>query len=315
MPDLNDTPEDSGAVHLLLIAPTKTGKSTYVAESAVSGYDVIYLDGDNGLSALRATINKQPNAVEINKRVHYFPLTHIRSFLQGFLKSNNVKPLKWVPRLNRSWTPALPDVEDSEPVWLLNIKAVPQHFILAVDSWTSVCQDSLRMLRPDQDAPLLDGTDQGVYGEAKALADYLNNMLQQVHCHVIVQAHPTRYEIYDKPKNVIGGLMKQKDMTLIETIEVPISTSRASGLDMGKQYNHIGWLEVTATGTVNIDFTRKPNRVGGGPPNRKDKTSVLNFDNLVRASNGAVPAPIESDTLPWYIATTHGELKAAGAKA
>lgn len=312
MTRLDQVDPGDAVVHLLLIADSKAGKSTYAAEAAIAGFHLIYLDSDNGLSALLATINKEKNAEEIKRRVDYFKITHPRMFLQLFLRSSPTKPLFWAPNKNKAVNVKSPDMDDSEPIWVFNAKAIPASSVLVLDSWTSLSQDALQQLRAEQSAPLLEGTDQQVYGEAKAAVDYFANIMQSLPYHLIVQAHPTRYEVYEKPANTTGADLKQRDMKLIDTYEIPVSTSRVSGLDMGKRFNHIGWLNVTPTGTVEIDFTRKPKRVGGGPPNRKARTNELNFLEVVKLSGGPLPYSVpfvEEPNLPWFKEVTFGDLK------
>ena len=312
MPRLDQVEEEQGVVHLLHIADSKMGKSTYAAEAAIAGFHLIYLDSDNGLSALNAAINKEKDALEIKKRVDYFRITHPRLFLQLFLRSSAKRPLFWCPNKNKAVNAKTPDMAEDEPIWVFNSTAIPASSVLVIDSWTSLSQDALQQLRSDQTAPLLEGTDQGIYGEAKASVDYFANILQSVPYHVIVQAHPTRYEVYEKPANTSGADMKQKDMKLVDTYEVPVSTSRVAGLDMGKRFNHIGWLNITPTGTVEIDFTRKPRRVGGGPPNKKARTNELNFLEVVKISKGPLPysVPFNESELPWFQEITFKDMKA-----
>jgi len=103
-------------------------------------------------------------------------------------------------------------------------------------------------------------------------------------------------------------------MKLIDTYEIPISTSRTAGFDMGKRFNHIGWLGLGPLGVVEIDFTRKPKRVGGGPPNRKEDTKKLSFRQLVKEACGPMPDDSVTHTteltVPWFTAMTFGQIKA-----
>jgi len=94
-------------------------------------------------------------------------------------------------------------------------------------------------------------------------------------------------------------------MTLLETIEVPISSSRVCGLEMGKHFNHIGWLSVTPNGMVDISFQRSPTRVSGGPPNRIDRTGSLGFAKLVADSGGLLSS--ERDDA-WFEVVTHAQM-------
>lgn len=309
MRNLNETPSDSNFVHLLLIAPSKTGKSTYAAEAAIDGFNLIYIDADNGLSALVNRIGKEKNAEEIRKRVNYMGTTRPRQFVSSFLRSNTIKPLLWAERLDKPWSANMADMQPDDSVFVLDITSVPANYLLVIDSWTSLCQDALQQLRPEQKAPLLEGVDQSIYGEAKSGVDFICNIMQMLRLHVMVQAHDTRYEIYEKPKNQTAAETKQRDMTLIDTLQVPIGTSRISGLEMAKRFNHIGWLEVSPNGMVDIDFTRHPKRVSGGPPNRKARTTDLSFLKVVTEAGGFLPTdPIPAGATPWFQIRTHAQL-------
>lgn len=319
----NDSAANVAApVHLLLIGDSKAGKSTYAAEAVIDGFNLIYIDIDNGLVALRDRFKSEPNANELLSRVNYFnPRTPIY-FLTTLLRSTAAKPMLWMPNRNVVYKPnsKLAEVPDNEPLWVIMSDMIPPDYILCVDSWTSLASDGLQILRPDQNSRLIENegqADQSLYGEARIELVYITNMLQRIHCHVIVQAHSTRYEIWEKPKGAGGGQqIKQKDMTLVETIDVPVSSSRAHGLEMASRFNHIGRLEVGGLGVTEIDFTRHRNKVGGGPPNRKSKTKELRFLHLVAASGESLtPGAPSPNPQPWYQETTVGEFAAALAEA
>lgn len=316
MTDLNHVKNDQAVVHLLLIGDTKAGKSTYAAEAAIDGFHLIYFDSDNGLSALLHTIDKVTDPAQnklIKSRVNYFRMTHPKKFFQLFFRSTAKSPLFWSPTSNASVNATSLGIADEEEIWVFNSKAIPPASVLCIDSWTSLSQDALGQLRSEQSAPLLAGTDQGTYGEAKSATDYYANIIQSLPHHVIVQAHSTRYELYEKPANSTGEERKrQNNMKLIATYEIPVSTSRAAGFDMGKRFNHIGWLDLGPLAKVEIDFTRKTKRVGGGPPNRKEDTKKLSFKQLVIESKGPMPGePNETvSDVPFFTQMTFGQIKA-----
>jgi hypothetical protein len=297
----DDLPATDDPVHLLGIADSKAGKSVYGAQAAIDGFRVIYIDADNGASALRFMMKDKPEA---RKRVSYLSTTRPMTFLTNFLRSTPVRPMFWMPDRNQLWSKMLPGVADSERVWKFAASEIPKQWLLVTDSWTSVASDALGIGSADQAAELLKGTDQGIYGEANANLTYICNLLQKVPYHVYVMAHGTKYEVYDKPAGS-SGVVKQRDMILRETKEVPVSSSRPHGETMVSRFNHIGWFYVNNLGETEIDFTRKPGRVGGGPPNRKTKVQDLSFAKLC----GGVPEDVTCDT--WWIESTHGELKAA----
>lgn len=296
---LDEVPAGKDPVHLLAIGDSKVGKSVYAAQAAIDGFNVVYIDADNGLSALRYMLEKHPEA---KKRVHYFPTTRPVDFVKGFLRSTEKAPFRWNPKLNKVWGKLASNTEPDDSIWEFDVTKLPASWLLVIDSWTALASDALGIGAADQAAALLDGTNQAIYGEANSNLTYIVNILQKIPCHTLVQAHGTRYEVYDKPTGVLGGAMKQKDMILRETKDVPFSSSRPHGETMVSRFNHIGWLYIEGVGTV-IDFTRKANRVGGGPPNRKANVNELTFTKLV----GAVPP--HEEAVGFYRIGTHAEFK------
>lgn len=299
MTTLDKVPEEEEPVHLLLVADSKAGKSTYAAQAAIDGFNMIYFDSDNGLSALRHALKAHPEAM---KRVHYFNTNRPSTFLSGFLRSTEKVPFRWVPRLNKLWGKLITEVTPEDKVWVFDATKVPPSWLLSIDSWTSTSADSLGIGSADQAALLLEGTDQGIYGSANVSLTYISNMLQKFPSHVIVQAHGTKFEIYEKPTGKESSKIKQGEMILRDTVDVPVSSSRPHGMTMGSRFNHIGWLYVNRLGQTDIDFTRTSTRIGGGPPNRKAKVEELPFSKLVRS----VPTPVEANG--WFTETTHGAL-------
>lgn len=300
---LDEQPESSDPVHLLVVADSKIGKSVYAAQAAIDGFEMIYIDGDNGKSALNYALKDKPEA---KRRVRYLGTRRPADFMRYFLKSTTAAPMLWMPDKNQVYHKLLPGLADDDRVWRIDASVIPKEWLVNVDSWTAVAADALGIGSAEQKAELLDGTDQGIYGTANSLCTYICNLLQKVPYHVCVQAHGTRFEVYDKPNNMKAGGpggMTQKDMILRETKDVPASCSRPHGETMASRFNHIGWMNVTPMGTSEIDFTRKPTRVGGGPPNRKALVTDLTFTKLV----GGVPPTVVCTE--WFKETTHGELK------
>jgi hypothetical protein len=309
---MSEIQEDTdNPVHLLLIAPSKVGKSTYCAEAARDGFHLIYLDSDNGRSAIHAFAQKN-NVTHVLDNINYFRLTHPSEFLRNLLNSSTKRPFVWMPNRNVPFATGvtrLPDAKPEEEAWVMAANLIPASAVMVVDSWTSVTQEQLGQLRPDQNQPLLNTENkQAVYGEAKNESDFICNVLQAAPYHVIVQAHSTRYEIYEKPAGSTNA--KQKEFKLLETIEVPVATSNPSGLAMAKRFNHIGLLSVQPTSEVMIDFRRYPDKVSGGPPGVKDLTSKLTFKKLVTDAKGRMPLPTD-DYSKWFIKTTYAEIDSA----
>lgn len=314
MPKLTQNVADEAAVHLLLIGETKAGKSTYVADAVVDGFNIILIDVDNGLSAMIARFNKEPNKAELFNRVNYFSPDRPMTFTRDVLRSTSKRPFLWLPNRQKTLTkldlssPQKAGIGLDEEVWCFDATKIPKSYIFVIDSWTALAADGLDLLNADQLSTLLSGEpDQSLYGEAGVNLTYIANMLQRLQCHVIVQAHPTFYERFEKPDGSVGNV-KQREMKLVETIRVPISSSRPHGLGLGKSFNHIGNLEVSNLGAPMIDFTRHAKSVSGGPPNVKKKVSELRFKDLTSKPG------VDTEGNAWYLETTVGKLTATASK-
>ncbi len=307
MPNIDDLPEGQEPVHLLLIGDSKTGKSTYTIDALVAGFNVVYFDSDNGLSAARYVINQITDPAlraVVKARFHYFQCTkNPDDFLRQFLKSTTKSPLRWIPDNGMLWGRMATNVEPDTKVWELDSTKINPNWLVAKDSWTSVASAALGLSSSTDAAELLEGVNQSIYGEANVNLTYICNMLQKVPYHVIVQAHGTKYEEYDKPVGMSGvEAGKQKNMILRAITHVPASSSRPHGQLIASRFNHIGWLYVNGLGATDIDFTRKPERIGGGPPNKKAGTKDLTFEKLVGGIKDQTA--IEG----WYTERTHAEL-------
>lgn len=302
MPTLDDMPAQEDPVHLLLIADSKVGKSTYAAQAFIDGFCGIYVDSDNGVSALRNALKNHPEA---RKRVHVFNTNRPVDFMKGLLRSTTNYPFRWMPELDRQWARMAVGVSPQTVVWEFDITKVPPEWLLVQDSWTSAAADALGIGSAEQKAELLNGTDQSIYGDANVNLTFIANMLQKYPGHVIVQAHATKYEVYEKPTGVTAGEMKQKQMILRETLDVPVSSSAKHGQTMASRFNHIGWMEINGMGATEIDFTRKRNRVGGGPPDIKKPVKDLPFSKLF----STLPT-MPTEVADWFRETTHESLLA-----
>lgn len=275
----DEIPEEMNPVHLLLIAPTKYGKSTYAARAALDGFRLIYIDSDNGASALAYQLNNNDGGEEAKKRVHYFRTSNPTKLLGDILGAGIVR---W--NVTKSIPFVSTNAANSPTDTVVEIKPakIPPQIVLVVDSWTSVAWDAMELGATANAAELenLGAKMEAVYGTASAKLNVIAAVIQGVKFHVIVQAHNTVYERYVKP---IGsdGSAKRRDMILADTTEIPLSSSRPHGLQMGKYFNYIGWIGLKQTGETTLDFTRRTDRVGGGPPNKVDLINNLSMKNLV----------------------------------
>lgn len=275
--------ESPDPVHLLLIARSKVGKSTYIAQAAKDGMTVLYLDSDNGKSALRHHLAGDTKDTNALRRVHYIHTANPAQFLDTLLTAN--RQFRWNvtkdTKLNEITAKAEDEILVIEPAGLLR----NTNFLLAIDSWTSTQANAMCIAAENAGVDLaeMERASQAVYGGAFQRLNRILNYLQRMPFHIAVAAHGTYYERYEKPAGSVAGKIKQADMVLKETIEIPLSSSRPHGVEMPKFFNHVGWLTLDNMNRVMIDFTRSQSRVGGGPPNKIALVDQLKFIDLLSA--------------------------------
>lgn len=279
MATLNDIKTDAIApIHQLLIAPTKMGKSTYLAQAAIDGFQVLYIDADNGLSALQNALKDDAAA---KSRVFYVRTGKPATFLLEFFTATNV--FRWNTTRDELSSRILDKPGDN----ILSIRPMDlihrQNFLLGVDSWTAVAEDALA-----QTATRLGVTpgetevdNRKLYGGAKSLVHPICAAIQKVPMHIVVLAHNTQYELKEKPSGVTYREVTEKDMVIRDVLEVPVSTSNVHGYSMGKYFNYIGWLALKGLLDLEIDYTRSNKRVSGGPPNKKANLNELHWRHIV----------------------------------
>lgn len=275
MATLKDRPESEfeGAVHLLLVGPSKTGKTHYVAEAVKDGFTVLYIDNDNGLNTLK---RKLP--ADVLDRVHYIETRNIWEFATNFFgrqrfQWNETKDVLFNPRT----------AEDTDQILEIMTKKIPLGVIVVIDSWTSI---KIQLLldsaeKNGVDYEVFNEAGQSVYGDGSRRADLLCMNIQSFPGHVIVQAHQEQYEMLEKAKGVMKEVAKQSSMIVKGNWTIPVSISRPHGFSMPKFFNEVGYMRVAAAGGFLLDFKQLPDRVGGGTPmDAKDPSVEYRFSRI-----------------------------------
>lgn len=298
-------------IHQLLIADSKLGKSTYAAQAAKDGFTLLYIDSDNGLSALRKHLAGDKAAMS---RVYYIRTSHPAAFLEELINSQKV--MRWNLTADTMFSSMMAKPADS----FIEIDAqklqAARDVILVIDSWTSTASDAMGIGAEKAGVALTDMSNemQKVYGNAFHRLTYILQVLQKAPFHVLVLAHGAYYERYEKSPGKALREIKQGDMILKETIRVPISSSRPHGVEMVKYFNHTAWLTMDRVGRVQIDYTRAYDRVGGGPPNIICPLDEFPFKKLLPLT--VIPAGMPEGTVKEALAETiqkGGRLAAAPA--
>lgn len=251
-------PINTEAKHLLLIGPTKFGKTRYAVEALNAGYELLYIDKDNGLSTLRKQSNS--NALE---RLHYFSPPSIIEFVENLMMK---EVIRWNNTTNREFQSSGTDPNDD--ICEIYPLRMDKGIILCIDTWTSLAWSAMETKAADMKIDLTDVDKWGreIYGTSGFRLTRIAKILQVARCHEIIMAHSTSYEVKDKPPGVMGEI-KEKDMILKSVVEIPMSSSNPHGYTIGQYFNEIGWLVLDNFGARRIDFTLKKGRLGAGTPN------------------------------------------------
>lgn len=299
MANLGNTPKENAATHLLLVGNAKVGKSTYIAQAAIDGHKILYIDSDNGIAALNNSVPPgHPGRANVEYVRTTTPLAFVNSmFTQGVFRWNETQD---APYSSAKGKPG-------DQVLELKPSMFPPRLIVAIDGWTPISLEAMREGAKAEGGTLeaiLDGQKQGMYEEAGRALTLLCAIIQHAKFHVIVHAHGTMYERMEKPAGVNN--VKQKDMILKETLEIPMSCSRPNGFLMGKYFTDIGWLEINRVGKRVLDFKPRYDRIAGGGNNETGPVEEQSFTNLFSPPDTSIQF---DDT--WIKHYTHDEFVAS----
>ncbi len=287
-----------GAIHLLLIGESKTGKTDYVAQAVNDGYSCLYVDADNGFATIAGAVNP-----EAQDRLHYFAPNDPVEFVTNLL---TMPIFRYNVDLRETFTPG--KAKSNHRVVEFFPSRIPPSLILAMDSWTSFMFSIVdaKAKKMGVDLSDVDKVSREIYGSCGLAGTALAKKIQRVPFHTIVQGHPVTFERKEKPPGIVRDV-KENDMIIKDTKQVPMSTSVPHGASIPKFFNQVGWLTIEREGPNSvrkIDFSPRYDRVGSGTPTGGllDPRGKGRFSRLF----GTSPAVAEGGR-PWFIETTHGE--------
>src|SRR5690606_28072622 len=111
-------------------------KSRWVAQAAKDGFEVLYLDRDNGLGTLMELLKNDPAAM---KRVHYFTPPDLPAFIENIL---TLGVYRFNITKNDSFSSGTAD--DADEIVEFRGAMFPRNMILSIDSWTSAMDGVVR---------------------------------------------------------------------------------------------------------------------------------------------------------------------------
>lgn len=249
----------AAATHLLLIAQTHMGKTDYVAQAAIDGWEILYIDADNGLKTLMAVLKDHPEAL---RRVHYFNPSNMMEFTTELIDTKVDLRYDSSTRDFRNST----NMSKDGTISIIKPFKIPKNVIVVLDSWTSLAFSSIVNKASKAGFDLADAEKytREIYGGTGFKLTNIAKAIQASPFNWIVHAHPATYERKEKPANRIADDIEEKDMIIKETTAIPASTSAPHGQSIGKYFNEIGWMDVDRVGNRKLDFRVIKDRIGGG---------------------------------------------------
>lgn len=313
MPRATNMAASTQLIKALVNGVEKAGKSTWAAEAAEAGFNVLYLDGD----VAAATIGQlSPGA---QARIFYMDVS---DDLVGTLDANMIQIVADLfSSTNYVWNDSqrkrysIKGYEPTDEVWEIRPALFDHRWVIVIDSWTTLSYSALLAKAQDlgEDIANVERIGREVYsGTGNRLTNILT-VIQKAPCHVIVIGHPDEYQKKKAPDKTRVGAMKETDMEIEWTRMVAKSCSRPHSLTMGKFFTDVGWLDITRTGKRELSFKLDPTRSSGGHLDSKgDPRETHSFANLVRAIGGTVPdATRPEDILPALTIHDAGEYQPA----
>lgn len=300
---------------LLLGGDSKAGKTFYAALAAKFGLNVLYLDGDVGGPTIGKMVRDGTLTREEASRILLLDMKD--SVLAGereptfwddvfSLVSARGGGILWNDEEGRMAIRS----KDAD-VELLNIvpNKLDHNTLLVIDSWTALTESITMKCAGEAGIDLMNATMsemRPIYQGSKLRATELLRIIRSLPCHCIVLAHPDEYQHKVAPEGKKVGAVSERDLLIAYTKKIPKTTSKPEGLNMGKYFTDVAWIELARNGRDRvIDFTPNPDRIGGGHLNGSESIDKYNIKVLIEAIGGQLPnthAPMD-----WLIRKAPGE--------
>lgn len=280
----------------LILGDPKAGKTTWAVEAALSGFNVLLLDGDVAVQAiaqLPADAKQRIFYMDVSDRLDGGIDPRMIQIVADFFASSKYL---WNDTLQKQYSRRDSHDETSgaclDEVWEFRPARFNNRWVIVLDSWTTLSYSAMLAKAADVGVDLgdIEKADMGLYAGA---GNRLTNMLatiQKAKCHFIVIGHPSQFEKTKSPSNVAAKEVKAKDRIVEWTKMVPKSSSNPHGLTMGKYFSDIGWIDVDAGGRRKLNFAITNQRVSGGHlTGSGDPKTDFSFAKCVENIGGVLP--------------------------
>lgn len=290
----------------LIIGDGKCGKSHLAGMAAAAGFKVLYLDGDVGKPTIQSLpIEARRNIILLDVADTLLGGVKDSRFFDTFKEFTTSTTFRW----NKTQGKLSSRKTDQPTDVILEIKPakMDSSCILVLDSWTGLTESmtTAAAIAGNVDLETAKTSEmRPVYQMAGIKATQMLQCIRSLRCHVIVLAHPDEYAHTRKPEGRKVSDIKETDLVVEWTKQIPKSTSKPHSLQMAKYFTDVSWMTVSRDGKERrLDFRLNDGRISGGHFNEEKSTEEYSFANLVKKIGGRVPeGPV--DTSHWLSVTS-----------
>lgn len=297
--DQTDRVESStpSLVKALIIGDGKCGKTDWTVRAAMSGFKLVYFDGDVARATIKNMIKESRLTPKAASNIYLFAVADTMEggardskFYSTLDEFNSNIVFRWNDSQSRI---ATRKDDASDEIWDIKPGRMGSNVVFVIDSWTSLVESIMLA------AAIANGVDlatastsemRPVYQSAGLKATEMLQVIRSMRCHVVVIAHPDEYSHTLKPEGKKVKDIKETELVIDWTKMIPKSTSKPHSMQMAKYFTDILWLGTNATGSERIvDARIAEGKMSGGHWNERKNTEDYSFANLVKQIGGTLP--------------------------
>jgi len=303
MPRMSEDTPRSTLMKLLLVGDSKIGKTYYAALAAKAGFNILYLDGDVGATTISSMVRSGILSAEDASRIYLIDCrdtiaggkrdTRFVEFINEFTSS--IK-FRWNETENR-----LARRNDTGEIWEICPAKMGEGDLIIMDSWTAYAESVMLWCARANSVDIASASTsemRPVYQGGGLKTTEMLQVIRSLPCHMIAVGHPDEYQHTTNPDGRKVGAVKEVDKVIEWTKGVAKSTSKPQGLQMGKYFTDVGWMELSPDGKERrISFKPSNDRVVGGHFSEVKSIEEYSFANMIKQIGGRLPT--SNDATSW----------------
>lgn len=236
MPPGNQTAHLAHLLRTLIYGPSKARKTTWVLKAAAAGYNVILFDGDDGAHVLKTQTTEA-----MRERIHILDVVDLldRAVFSPFLA-------KLFREFTIVWDETAKDtrmtrmVQPDHAHYRIDLRKLTSNDILVIDSWTALATSTGWEFADKKEIDVTEITKNqdmmwpGFEYQGRIL-DFFLKVIHAIPCHVVVIAHSTVYEKWDR---------RDKRNPKLEWVKtIPVSSSGPQGMKLAKNFSDVLYFD------------------------------------------------------------------------